>query len=516
MPGRAQELETGQDPALLASVETLNDRLAKLPKPRLTNFLVSASLLACPVLVSLFLWYLGSGNWVRAFVTLLILAMGTKLLQLSTALDRSQVALALADYNREQIGTIVDGLHCGDPQIEAASQQLLKRMLPQINSEAGALLNSRQKNTLYAELDAFATRDPELSVAILEALPYFGDSEALLRVETLAERAAWAPGQRRVQRAAIHCLPLLRERVERQEWEQVHALSTPNPGQITNQEEKATPAEMSPAARLAAAKIKETLGVLEEERKRRQPGMRLGFLIANWLVIFPYCGIQTLSHLGQGDGLSALLWGLLTAGSTQMHRFTLTPKQTEAAEELAKSNDMSAVGPLVEALEWPDAQTKDIALTALTRLLPRMRASDANLLNDRQRQSLYNMLFMSKARRNPEFTLALLKALEQVGDGAAIPYVENLANASPSPLALRTFSTVERRIKKAAAACLPYLEARAGQVDASRQLLRAANAADVHTPAESLLRPATHLANADPSQLLRASAPETSGKPERT
>ncbi|HZP82120.1 MAG TPA: hypothetical protein VFB21_10805 [Chthonomonadaceae bacterium] len=153
-------------------------------------------------------------------------------------------------------------------------------------------------------------------------------------------------------------------------------------------------------------------------------------------------------------------------------------------------NDVRLVGPLAEALKWPDPHIQSIAATALTRLLPRLRASDAGLLNASQRVGLCHALEGAK----PDLILAILRAFEQVGDGSAAPFVERLARGKGA-------AAREKRIQEAAQECLPYLQLLAAQERASQTLLRPAGIPDV--PPESLLRPAASTPETDPQQLLR-------------
>ena len=91
--------------------------------------------------------------------------------------------------------------------------------------------------------------------------------------------------------------------------------------------------------------------------------------------------------------------------------------------------------------------------------------------------------------------LAILAALEQVGDEAAVPYVKRLADS-------RAITREQRRIQQKAEACLPYLESCANQRRGSQTLLRASSIDS--TRPEILLRPASGNTDTEPEQLLRA------------
>lgn len=171
----------------------------------------------------------------------------------------------------------------------------------------------------------------------------------------------------------------------------------------------------------------------------------------------------------------------------------LAPRK-RIAHNLTFYNDIRAVGPLAEALEYRDVDLREQAKIALIRLLPRLQASDAVLFTTEQRNRLYRALNSPDV----EFVLAILKALEQIGDAKALPYVEKLASGGDA-------ANGEERVRRAAQACLPYLRERAERETPT--LLRAASV--VESAPNSLLRPAAAGNDAEPEQLLRASAGQT-------
>jgi hypothetical protein len=157
-----------------------------------------------------------------------------------------------------------------------------------------------------------------------------------------------------------------------------------------------------------------------------------------------------------------LLWILRCCIGTTT---AVSPGQKQVTKELAQYDGVRAVGPLAEALTWKDKSIRIIAEAALIRLLPRIQASDADCLNEKQRKCLHQALYC----KNEPLVLAILTALEQVGDEKAMPYVEKLA-------AGRTRSSWEKRIQAAAEVCLPYLKQRVEEARSRQTLLRAAPA----------------------------------------
>lgn len=169
---------------------------------------------------------------------------------------------------------------------------------------------------------------------------------------------------------------------------------------------------------------------------------------------------------------------LSVAGATIWQKWNLAKgaPNAEAIRTLAQFNDLRAIGPLVEALEWSDSKTRRVAEHALINLLPHLQSGDDDCLNARQRAILCRALRGKKA----PFIIAILKAFEQVGDAKAIPIVERLAEGYVT-------SSEEKLIRRTAQECLPYLRQRAEQEMALRTMLRPSSVPVV--PLDSLLPP---------------------------
>src|SRR5205823_4214565 len=95
------------------------------------------------------------------------------------------------------------------------------------------------------------------------------------------------------------------------------------------------------------------------------------------------------------------------------------------------------------------------------------------------------------------FQIALLRALEQVGDRDALPHVRGLAESIPATMR-------QRQVVRAANDCLPYLEACAEQNRNSQILLRAITDPILES---NLLRPIGKQGEADPDLLVRVASP---------
>lgn len=219
-------------------------------------------------------------------------------------------------------------------------------------------------------------------------------------------------------------------------------------------------------------------------------------------------------------------------------------KAREASRALATQDDMHAIGPLITAVQFAeDTRVSEPAFLALTRLLPRLRASDASLLTDAHqfflRQVLSsppgNSLFpggnlfrltpafgsdqsgtgkypggvlsrfthrkRAQERAHADFRVAILKAFEQVGDTKALPIVERLAHQEAK-------TEAEHRVREAAQECLPFLQVRSDRQRAHQTLLRASQPTEAD-PA-LLLRATGSPSDTDPRTLLR---PNTTQEP---
>ncbi len=186
----------------------------------------------------------------------------------------------------------------------------------------------------------------------------------------------------------------------------------------------------------------------------------------------------------------AFSWiGGATAGA-----FAVTNRQKKATTKLARFDDVRAVGPLAEALEFQDATVRVEAEQALIRLLPRLQASDELLLTGPQRLRLNHVLEGKSPSKRGELARAILLAWQQVGDSKALPIVERMVEGAG--LARHDLTLVPF-----ARECLPFLRVSAERLQASGELLRAASNAAA-TP--ELLRAAYGPGVSDPATLPRA------------
>jgi hypothetical protein len=422
-----------------------------------------------------------SGEWEWFLGLLLALLTGRTVSRLSLENCHRRAALLLPELDGAWIGPLVETLAFANPTVRSIARLRLTTVLPTIEASEETVLTDAQRALLFDQLTPRqAASQSDLVEAILRFASATGDEFALDGALRLASARAFTGGQRRVRRAARQSLL----RLEQAAAEKARTLKGEEQ-QDTQAARDDIREDLSPEARALLEQA--------EDDSKSQPGMRFGFLLAVWGVVLPYCVIESIAGFAHGNWLAGFCFGAGTALVSQAYRFALTPHQTRVAAHMASLDDVEAVGPLAEMLYWPDDRIKVMAAAALTRLLPRMNASDTQLLSTTQRALLYQTLRLPNAQKQAEFLVALLHALEQVGDINAIPLVRSLAEAQPASLR-------QKRVIDAARSCLPALEGCAQQNQDSQVLLRATTSESE----ESLLRPAASRSDASVELLVRA------------
>ncbi len=238
--------------------------------------------------------------------------------------------------------------------------------------------------------------------------------------------------------------------------------------------------------------------VQTEARKLRQSrrSARIGwaaFGVVITLIAVGYCvRVARTGNWDVGDWwmnfyMFSGFWGV--AAATKTHK--------KAASELTAIDDLRAVGPLAESLDIEEHDINAQVQTALIRLLPRLQSSDAALLDANSRACLNRAL----GGLNETFTLAILKAYEQIGDESALPFVDRLARGEAA--AGKAMLEPSPRIIEAALECREFLRLRVERQRASQTLLRGASR--LEAAPDTLLR-AAQQTTTDPEQLLRAGA----------
>jgi hypothetical protein len=442
--------------------------------------------LAVPLLwLSLFLAL--ANNWEGFWVLLAALITGRALSISSAQACEYRAALLTPELDQTWIGPLIDALAYPNRTARNISRLRLTTLLPTLNSSDSEGLSVSRRALLFDYLTPwYAIYQPDFLCAIIRFGAKLGDEQAVAGTDSLAGMFAYTSAQRKVRTEARRCLPELEKRVAERLAATEGFAEFASVGEIRQEEPRA---QLS----IQAQSWLDEIGA----ESRARPGMRFGYLLASWCVIVPYMAYQAVLHFGRGELVYAGLFTLAAVMATQLYRLTLTPEQLRLAGKLASIDDVQAVGPLAEMTVWPDQRMKSMAMAALTRLLPRLKASDTQLLSPDQRTCLYESLRLENAKRCLDYQIAVLTALQQVGDIKALPYVRALAGS--------TAHTVrERSVVKAANECLPFLELCARDNHHSQILLRAINSP---VPDANLVRPAGRYADDDPELLLRISGP---------
>jgi hypothetical protein len=251
-----------------------------------------------------------------------------------------------------------------------------------------------------------------------------------------------------------------------------------------------TIAEMGPAA------VEVLLNVVQAESanyRKKQRCFRFGWVAFVAAVVLPILfivgrGLITGVWKGMGDYFTFLpsMVGAMgaVAAVTQLHK--------NAATALASVGDVRAVGALIEVLEVDDKAVQKAAVQAISRLLPQLQASNAELLSGEQRRILNGALLK---RKDPVFAATILNAYRQVGTGGELEAVKAVVDG-------RSRTASDPQVQAAARECLPIIQVRAIREHEVRTLVRASD--NPSEPATDLLRPAGK--GSDSDELLLRSA----------
>src|SRR5579871_1543457 len=227
----------------------------------------------------------------------------------------------------------------------------------------------------------------------------------------------------------------------------------------------------------------ETLrSLLSEEIQTLRAAKRRYFAMLVITALFHLMAFLCVSHLpGQEAVRVALMlfiaWISAPLVFARYESRRISRKRVHAVvTRLHKDRARNNLGVLIEAMETGDVATTNLARLAVIAILPELTATDARALGSRHRAYLHQALRGS----NSEFILAILHALEQVGDPTAIPYVKRLI---PCPVWLWGSGRIEQAARK----CLVALETRRDTLQTKQALLRAV--VDPPSPANTLLRP---------------------------
>lgn len=258
--------------------------------------------------------------------------------------------------------------------------------------------------------------------------------------------------------------------------------------------------------------IRPLFKIHRREKHRLLPDMDL-FPLLSGLFIIPFIICVTVAFIQDVNILWGLALGLMVLWMTiwaykkfiDRRERRLERRKEQAQRRIAEIwrlleniDDVRAVSPLLDAMGAPH----DLSFAPapfLLRLLPRLKPEDRWVLSVRNRTFLHGFLQPYYAERQPEFVLAILKAMEQIGDVRSAERIRRLSRADATNPTLR-------RICAATRDSLVVLEARLEQAGRHDVLLRPSTKPD---ESSLLLYPASVKSQSSTDQLLRATEDTT-------
>ena len=131
-------------------------------------------------------------------------------------------------------------------------------------------------------------------------------------------------------------------------------------------------------------------------------------------------GFQIVAQVYGVMGIVALIAGrLIYFGKTRTKQKT---SYKDALLKMTGTNDVNAVGLLLEEVYHYDFALRQEIRAALTRLLPRLQAENAPALDEHQRKTLTYLPFVT-GEVNQNLRLAALQAIAQVGNAETLRIV---------------------------------------------------------------------------------------------
>jgi hypothetical protein len=267
-----------------------------------------------------------------------------------------------------------------------------------------------------------------------------------------------------------------------------------------------------------SAEVVSPTEMLEREaiirRKEEWAGAAWSMLFLVSMLSIAKLNTSSIAALQRDMAICFALLGVVGAGVyTQLFRSASRRKRVYM-KALSNGQDVKQISALIHTSRGTSAPVRNLAKRALIDLLPQLRASDADKLSESERgillrhlainprdlghREVTEMFSPSAFRREVDLRVSILKAYEQVGGVKELAAVSKLARGIPT----LQQSPPLGEIKRAANACLPYLEQRANDERASRHLLRASGPEAMGNG--ELLRPVLSVSATGDEELLRA------------
>lgn len=263
---------------------------------------------------------------------------------------------------------------------------------------------------------------------------------------------------------------------------------------------------------------------VQKWRKRRRWTLGLswgGFILG----LLGMCLLSS-AGLGQAVGVTSflvVLGGLLGLLAGMLMR----PTRRNALNSLLQTDNVRAVGPLLEATQMMIPEISTRATSALIRLLPRLREEHADLLTPLQRNYLRSLIAEDASKRagpttaalgqvvgnlsgvpsviagatsffganrflgchSEALSVAVVQAMAYIGDGKDLELVQRIAANPVQQAALQSRSRLESRIKNLTARDT-HLRAAPAPAASAEELVRPAQPSTPQLETSLLVRPA--------------------------
>ncbi len=394
--------------------------------------------------------------------------------------------------NPEDIGALLEAIFIREPS-HSFSLKALTRLIPQATQANQKGLTIEHQAIIYNAVeqasnpDIFWRYNPQLAVTLIKLLGKINDTQAIPLLMRLSAKIGNKPNRQEIMAAINDCLlmiypensveksPELIEYAENAELSE-YITSTPSVQNISDSKSIAMMSSLNQAVRL----------------RDRNEKIVVALTLASIAEAGGSLFISTTGSDFQPIRLVLITTACISMALLSTILFHGTYKLKLLLNQLSSKSSVAAVGPLCEVLMMEDNGLITVASILLQRLFPQLQASDSNLLNSYQRICLNRAL--ARHRRASGLTLALLKGLEQVGDGSSLEVVEKLADGI-----LKTSDP--DKVQKAARECLPFLRDKFSKEILSRQLLRASSESSMSEA--DLLRPAENSNSISNDELLR-------------
>ncbi len=250
------------------------------------------------------------------------------------------------------------------------------------------------------------------------------------------------------------------------------------------------------------------LALMQQGRRRLQRRQRFRWLIFG---IYFFGGIIAAHILGReglliGKYIDRLVPFIIVFNIVALEMSHLNSSLIEVLEDVSEVVFIPHLVLLLSGNGYAFSRQVQQVQTTLTHIMLHLNREQADALTLSERQTLLKPLRQSlsadkRGKVLVGYVVAMLKALEQIGDQREAGLVEQLA-----AIPIRT--DTDRQIQQAAIECLPYLQIRAEEQRLQTTLLRPTATAASDTGNDLLRAAVPATSAAPPEQLLRATRQE--------